>query len=59
MRTIKTNRNHLAHGEKSYIECSQDKTFRDIKKWKTATFNYLEKYVSAIEKYIQNEDYKG
>jgi hypothetical protein len=59
LRTIKTNRNHLAHGEKSYIECSQDKTFRDIKKWKTATFNYLEKYVSAIEKYIQNEDYKG
>lgn len=34
LRTIKTNRNHLAHGEKSYIECSQDKTLEILKNGK-------------------------
>lgn len=56
--TIKTNRNHLAHGEKSYVECSQDKTFREIKSWKTKTYKYLSFYIQAVEKYILNEGYK-
>ena len=37
---IMKDRNDLAHGSKSYVECSQTKTLRGIKKQKTKVFNY-------------------
>lgn len=58
LRQIKTDRNNLAHGSKSFSECSQDKTFREIKKYKTRVFRYLNKYVKAIEKYVEKQGYK-
>jgi hypothetical protein len=56
--SIKNDRNSLAHGSKSYISCSRDKTLRDIKKDKTKVFTYLKNYVNAITKYVDNEGYK-
>ena len=55
---IKRDRNDLAHGSKSYIECSQNKTFNEIKKQKTKVFNYLNHYVKAVEKFINEDKYK-
>ncbi len=55
---IKKDRNDLAHGSKSYIECSQGKTLKDIKKQKTKIFNYLDAYIKAIDKYVDNQKYK-
>jgi len=55
---VKNDRNHLAHGSKSFIECSQDKTFREIKDYKTKIFRYLDSYVNAVDKYIEEEKYK-
>lgn len=56
--TIKNDRNHLAHGSKSYITCSQNKTLNEIKKQKTKVFKYLNHYVNAIDKYVDTEQYK-
>lgn len=50
-------RNDLAHGSKSYVECSQTKTLRGIKKDKTKVFKYLDAYIKAIDKYVENEKY--
>ena len=55
---IKKDRNNLAHGSKSFSECSQDKTFREIKTYKTKVFRYLNNYVKAIEKYVEKQGYK-
>lgn len=55
---LKIDRNDLAHGSKSYIECSQNKTFSDIKKQKTKVFKYLDYYVKAVEKFIEEKKYK-
>jgi hypothetical protein len=54
---IKTARNHLAHGSKSFVEFSQNKTFKEIKKQKTKIFTYLKDYVLAIDKYVKNKSY--
>ena len=49
----------MAHGSKSYIECSQGKTLRDIKKQKTKVFRYLDAYIKAIDKYVDDEKYRA
>ena len=58
LRNIKNDRNDLAHGSKSYAECSHTKTLREIKKQKTKVFRYLDAYVKAVDKYVDDEKYK-
>lgn len=49
---IKTWRNQLAHGEKSFSELAQGKSLSDIVPYKISTNNYLVKYVVAIEDFV-------
>jgi len=58
LREIKTNRNFLAHGEKSFTEVSQEKTLSDLVELKDKTIEYLEQYINAIEEYVDNQRYK-
>ena len=56
--TTKTNRNYLAHGEKTFAECGQIYTIDDILKIKKSTIEYLNEVVNNIAQFINNKKYK-
>jgi hypothetical protein len=58
LKEIKTERNFLAHGEKSFTEVGQEKTVSDVKVTSSKVIDFLDRYVSKIETYINNEAYK-
>jgi hypothetical protein len=58
LRNIKSDRNDLAHGSKSFVECSQTKTLSEIQEQKRKIFDYLNDYIMAIDEYIDNEKYR-
>jgi len=58
LQIVKTDRNFLAHGEKSFTEVSQTKSTSDIDNMKNKTIDYLDKYILRIEDYVNNEKYK-
>jgi len=58
LKEIKEDRNFLAHGEKSFIEVSQQKDLSGIKNKKDKIVVYLERYVAVIEAYVEDEKYK-
>ncbi|AFY40955.1 MAE_28990/MAE_18760 family HEPN-like nuclease [Nostoc sp. PCC 7107] len=55
--TIKTNRNLLAHGFKSFAEVGRDKTADELLKIKSKVIRYLRQILQNIEKYLVNKDY--
>ncbi|AVH67437.1 MAE_28990/MAE_18760 family HEPN-like nuclease [Nostoc sp. 'Peltigera membranacea cyanobiont' N6] len=55
--TIKTNRNLLAHGFKSFAEVGRDKTADELLKIKSKVIRYLRQILQNIENYLVNEDY--
>lgn len=56
---VKEKRNHLAHGFISFKECGQEFTFQDVETSKNEALQYLEEILLNIERFIQNEEYKG
>lgn len=54
---IKTNRNDLAHGVKSFEEVGRDKTADDLLKIKNKIVRYLKQILQNIEQYLYNKDY--
>ena len=56
---IKRNRNWLAHGDKSFAEIGQDFPYNRLDEWKIYIVEHLEKFITSIEKYIKNEEYKA
>ncbi len=54
---IKSERNKLAHGEKSFTECGRSYTITDLRKMKNQTITYLRRILSNIEKFLQDEEY--
>lgn len=55
--TIKTNRNDLAHGSKSFSEIGRNYTITDLQEMKEASFAYLDSILKNIESYIQKQEY--
>ena len=58
LKTIKENRNKLAHGELTFEEVGRDLTLQHLKKMKEETFKYMRNVISSIEKFIDEEKYK-
>jgi hypothetical protein len=58
LQVVKNDRNFLAHGEKSFIEVSQEKSTSDIENMKNKIFDYLYRYILVIEEYVDDEKYK-
>jgi len=55
--TVKTNRNDLAHGFKSFEEVGKDATADDLLKIQKRVVFYLREILQNIETYLSNEDY--
>ena len=55
--TIKTNRNDLAHGTKSFSEIGRNYTVTELQEMKEAAFAYLDSILKNIESYIQKQEY--
>lgn len=54
---IKTNRNDLAHGWKSFAEVGRDQTADELLEIKNNTVRYLREILQNIEQYLSNKDY--
>lgn len=57
VRTVKSNRNNLAHGIFSFAECGRNYTLQDLVKIKNHLIEYLRQILSHIENYVTNQDY--
>lgn len=55
--TVKTNRNDLAHGIKSFAEVGRDQSMGDLIKIKNKVVKYLRQILQNIETYLTNKDY--
>jgi len=56
--SIKTNRNDLAHGRKSYEEVGRNYSLRDIMNISRRSASYIGTIVVNIESYITDENYR-
>jgi hypothetical protein len=54
---VKTERNNLSHGEKSFSECGRDLTYQNLKSVKNRAVEYLRSILKNIEEYIANKRY--
>ena len=54
---IKSNRNDLAHGSKSFMECGRGTASKDIIDLRDHTVNYLSQILSNIQEYIETRSY--
>lgn len=54
---IKSTRNDLAHGFKSFAEVGKDKTADELLEIKNKTVRYLREILANIEQYLSNQDY--
>lgn len=55
--TVKSNRNDLAHGIKSFAEVGRDKSMDDLFKIKRKVVKYLRQILQNIEAYLANREY--
>lgn len=58
LKEIKIDRNFLAHGEKSFRDVSHEKSVSSIKDNQEKVFVFLENYITEIENYILNGNFK-
>lgn len=57
LKTVKDQRNSLAHGNTSFTECGQQYAINDIESIKRQTTIYLRSLLKNIKKYIEDEKY--
>jgi len=57
LKEVKKERNHLAHGEKSFTEIGQNKSILDVKESKEKVVTFLALYVTEIDQYIDDKLY--
>lgn len=57
LKTLRSIRNNLAHGEKSFREVGDGKTANDIAEFKTTVCRYVECVITAMEDYLDNKRY--
>jgi hypothetical protein len=55
--TIKTNRNYLAHGNKSFAEIGKERSADELLKIQKKVVRYLRQILINIEKYLANQEY--
>ena len=55
--SIKTNRNFLAHGDKSFADVGRDCTIEDLLEMKDTVANFLYELLELIEEYLKNKKY--
>jgi len=55
---IKNKRNDLAHGKKSFVECSKHEAEETIVKFKESIIKYLSTLSDSIELFVKNKNYK-
>ncbi|MGF1575623.1 MAG: MAE_28990/MAE_18760 family HEPN-like nuclease [Cyanophyceae cyanobacterium] len=55
--TVKTNRNNLAHGFKSFTEVGREKTADDLLRIKNKVVKYLSQILTNIEQYLSTREY--
>lgn len=58
LKTIKDDRNKLAHGEDSFEEIGRNLSVPQLEEMSNRAFGYLEKMVHEIEGYLEDERYK-
>lgn len=54
---VKSNRNDLAHGFKSFADVGKDKTADELLQIKHKTVRYLRQILQNVEAYLSNQDY--
>ena len=54
---VKDQRNQLAHGTLSFVECGRDFTGEDLHVIKEEVENFLSGFIDSIESYYDNEEY--
>ncbi|WP_293131294.1 MAE_28990/MAE_18760 family HEPN-like nuclease [Microcoleus sp. bin38.metabat.b11b12b14.051] len=54
---VKSNRNDLAHGIKSFEEVGQDKTIEELLEIKKEVIEYLRQILENIKTYLDNQEY--
>ena len=59
LKTIKTYRNQLAHGEKSFEEVGRELSVPQLRAMHTRTFDYLNAVADAVRQFISNKDYRS
>ena len=57
LKTVKDNRNWLAHGNKSFAEVGKDSTPSELKNAMEKVFVFLDSYVSNVTDYLANSKY--
>lgn len=55
---VKQGRNDLAHGNKSFIECGRDLTFKNLQAMKNQVTQYLRDILRNIERYVAKKEYR-
>ena len=58
LKTIKDYRNKLAHGEESFEEVGRTLSVQQLQEMENRTFEYLEKMINEITKYLDEEKFK-
>lgn len=59
LKTIKDDRNKLAHGEDSFEEIGRNLSIPQLEEMSDRAFSYLEKMIDRIEGYLKEEQYKS
>lgn len=55
--TVKSNRNDLAHGLKTFEEVGRDYTFRDLFLLSVRSIRYMQEIIANVASYLESEDY--
>lgn len=56
--TVKTQRNALAHGEKTFIECGQGYAVSDIQRISAECFTFLSGFVTSVTRFVDRSGYR-
>lgn len=59
LKTIKDYRNKLAHGEDSFEEVGRNLSIPQLEEMFRKTFEYLDKMLDEIERYLSDEKYRA
>lgn len=57
LKTVKEQRNQLAHGTLSFVECGRDFTVIDLNEIKDEVILFMDGFIASIEQYYNNQDY--
>lgn len=55
---IKNKRNHLAHGQFTFVDVGKDYTISELKQFKTNTERYLEDVLDKVDEFISQKKFK-